>query len=150
MSKKVGIITQHRVVNYGSVLQTYALQEKIKDMGYECEVIDYYPERFTPLGMLKRIKNKGEKFQKSFLIRNAARAIIIPSYIIRFRMFFKFLNDYIDMTPKTYKSEKELESRKFLIMMFIVQEAIRSGIMDGMKELNIRIIWHLLLSQPEK
>ena len=35
-------------------------------------------------------------------------------------------------------------------MMFIVQEAIRSGIMDGMKELNIRIIWHLLLSQPEK
>lgn len=53
MSKKVGIITQHRVVNYGSVLQTYALQEKIKDMGYECEVIDYYPERFTPLGMLK-------------------------------------------------------------------------------------------------
>lgn len=31
MSKKVGIITQHRVVNYGSVLQTYALQEKIKD-----------------------------------------------------------------------------------------------------------------------
>lgn len=64
MSKKVGIITQHRVVNYGSVLQTYALQEKIKDMGYECEVIDYYPERFTPLGMLKRIKNKGEKFQK--------------------------------------------------------------------------------------
>jgi hypothetical protein len=102
MSKKVGIITQHRVVNYGSVLQTYALQEKIKDMGYECEVIDYYPERFTPLGMLKRIKNKGEKFQKSFLIRNAARAIIIPSYIIRFRMFFKFLNDYIDMTPKTY------------------------------------------------
>ena len=122
MSKKVGIITQHRVVNYGSVLQTYALQEKIKDMGYECEAIDYYPERFTPLGMLKRIKNKGEKFQKSFLIRNAARAIIIPSYIIRFRMFFKF----------------------------IVQEAIRSGIMDGMKELNIRIIWHLLLSQLEK
>ena len=38
----------------------------------------------------------------------------------------------------------------YLIMMFIVQEAIRSGIMDGMKELNIRIIWHLLLSQPEK
>ena len=113
MSKKVGIITQHRVVNYGSVLQTYALQEKIKDMGYECEVIDYYPERFTPLGMLKRIKNKGEKFQKSFLIRNAARAIIIPSYIIRFRMFFKFLNDYIDMTSKTYKSEKELESENF-------------------------------------
>ena len=29
--KKVDIITLHRVVNYGSVLQTYALQEKIKE-----------------------------------------------------------------------------------------------------------------------
>ena len=113
MSKKVGIITQHRVVNYGSVLQTYALQEKIKELGYVCEVIDYYPERFTPLGMLKRIKNKGDKFKKSFLIRTAARVIIIPSYVIRFHMFFKFLNNRIDMTSKTYKTEKELEEENF-------------------------------------
>ncbi len=113
MSKKVGIITQHRVVNYGSVLQTYALQEKIKELGYVCEVIDYYPERFTPLGMLKRIKNKGDKFKKSFLIRTAARVIIIPSYAIRFNMFFKFLNNRIDMTSKTYKTEKELEEENF-------------------------------------
>ena len=147
MSKKVGIITQHRVVNYGSVLQTYALQEKIKNMGYECKVIDYYPERFTPLGMLKRIKNKGEKCRKSFLIRNAARAIIIPSYIIRFRMFFRFLNDYIDMTSKTYKSEKELENANFDYDVYCTGS---DQVMDGMKKLSIRIIWHLLLIQPEK
>lgn len=113
MSKKVGIITQHRVVNYGSVLQTYALQEKIKELGYDCEVIDYYPERFTPLGMLKRIKNKGEKFRKSFLIRTAARIIIIPSYIMRFHMFFAFLDNRIGMTDKTYRSEEELKMEKF-------------------------------------
>ena len=111
--KKVGLITLHRVVNYGSVLQTYALQEKIKNMGYECKVIDYYPERFTPLGMLKRIKNKGERFRKSFLIRNAARAIIIPSYIIRFNMFFSFLDKYINLSPKVYKSEEEINKEKF-------------------------------------
>ena len=67
--KKVGIITQHRVVNYGSMLQTYALQEKIEELGYKCEVIDYYPERFTPVGMLKRIKTKSSGsvlLQKSF------------------------------------------------------------------------------------
>ena len=118
MRKKVGIITQHRVVNYGSVLQTYALQEKIKELGYDCEVIDYYPERFTPLGMLKRIKNKGEKFRKSFLIRTIARIIIIPSYFIRFRMFFKFLDNCIDMTAKTYRSEEELEKEKFSYDIF--------------------------------
>ena len=34
--KKVDIITLHRVVNYGSVLQTYALQEKIKEKEKSC------------------------------------------------------------------------------------------------------------------
>src|SRR5699024_4084289 len=81
--KKVGIITQHRVVNYGSMLQTYALQEKIEELGYKCEVIDYYPERFTPVGMLKRIKTKSIKLEKSLALRTIARMVIIPSYYIK-------------------------------------------------------------------
>lgn len=112
-NKKVGIITLHRVVNYGSVLQTYALQEKIKDLGYEVEIIDYFPERLTMLGMLKRIKNKGKKFKKSFIIRNIARLIILPSYIMRFNMFFSFLKKYIKMTDKVYTSPQELRNEQF-------------------------------------
>ena len=112
-SKKVGIITLHRVVNYGSVLQTYALQEKIKDLGYKAETIDYYPERLTKLGMLKRIKNKGERYQKSFIIRNLARIIIFPSYIIRFKTFFSFLDKYIDMTKETYVDEERINKAQF-------------------------------------
>lgn len=112
-NKKVGIITLHRVVNYGSVLQTYALQEVIKDLGYEVEIIDYFPERLTMIGMLKRIKNKGEKFKKSLIIRNIARLIILPSYIMRFNMFFSFLKKYIKMTDKMYTSPQELRNEQF-------------------------------------
>lgn len=44
---KVGIITMHKVQNYGSVLQAYALQKKVKDLGFECEIIDYiYPNSY--------------------------------------------------------------------------------------------------------
>ena len=111
--RKVGLITQHRVVNYGSVLQTYALQKKINELGCECEVIDYYPERFTPLGMLKRIKNKGERLKKSLFIRTIARIVICPSYFIRFRMFFGFLESNIQMTPKTYRKAEELINNSF-------------------------------------
>ena len=113
INKKVGIITLHRVVNYGSVLQTYALQEKIKSLGYNVEVIDYFPERLTMLGMLKRIKNKSQKLRKSLIIRTAARIIIFPSYIIRFHMFFDFLKKYINMTSKTYKSIEEVNNETF-------------------------------------
>lgn len=112
-NKKVGIITLHRVVNYGSVLQTYALQEKIKELEYTTEVIDYYPERLTLIGMLKRIKNKGEKFKKSFFIRNIARIVVFPSYLIRFHVFFSFLRKHINMTKKTYKTHEEMRKEKF-------------------------------------
>ena len=45
--KKVGIITMHRVLNYGSSLQAYALYKKIIDLGYDCEIIDYiYPNEY--------------------------------------------------------------------------------------------------------
>ena len=44
---KVGIITIHRIHNYGSVLQAYALQQICEDLGYQTEIIDYlFPNNF--------------------------------------------------------------------------------------------------------
>ena len=67
--KKIDIITLHRTVNYGSVLQAYATQYILEKLGYKVEFIDYYPERLHMLGMLKRIKNKKEKLKKKFYIK---------------------------------------------------------------------------------
>ena len=37
----------HRVLNYGSTLQAFALCKAIKGLGYDCEIIDYqYPNQF--------------------------------------------------------------------------------------------------------
>lgn len=41
---KFGIITFHSVINYGSALQAYAMQEGIAKQGVETELIDYRPE----------------------------------------------------------------------------------------------------------
>lgn len=38
---KIGILTFHRAHNYGAVLQCYALQEVLKSLGHDVEVIDY-------------------------------------------------------------------------------------------------------------
>lgn len=46
MKKRIGLLTMHQVVNFGSVLQAYATQVAIKKMGYECELINYkYPNK---------------------------------------------------------------------------------------------------------
>lgn len=39
--KKVGIVTYHRAVNYGAILQAYALNRKIKTFDIDVETIDY-------------------------------------------------------------------------------------------------------------
>ncbi|WP_272515896.1 MULTISPECIES: polysaccharide pyruvyl transferase family protein [unclassified Providencia] len=38
---KVGVVTMHEVVNYGSFLQAYATQYVIEKLGFECDIIDY-------------------------------------------------------------------------------------------------------------
>ena len=38
---RVGVITMHKVINYGSFLQAYATQKVIEDMGHICDIIDY-------------------------------------------------------------------------------------------------------------
>ena len=42
IKKKVGIITMHKVPNFGSALQAYALQQKVDSLGYDAEIVDYY------------------------------------------------------------------------------------------------------------
>ena len=37
----IGTLTFQNTINFGAMLQTYALQKKINDLGYECEVINY-------------------------------------------------------------------------------------------------------------
>lgn len=46
---KTGIITFHRAVNYGAVLQTYALQKTLFDLEIDNEVIDYRSEAIEAL-----------------------------------------------------------------------------------------------------
>ena len=39
--KKIGIITFHSTINYGVFLQAYALQETLKNLGFDVEILDY-------------------------------------------------------------------------------------------------------------
>ena len=106
--EKVELITLHRVPNYGSVLQAYATQKAIENVGYECEIINYFPKRMKIKAMLRRIKNKNEILNKSFLLRTIARIIIIPSYFIRFSSFRRFYKN-LNTTSKEYHSNDEIK-----------------------------------------
>lgn len=49
MKKSIGLLTMHRVINFGSVLQAYATQSVIEKLGHKCTIIDYqYPNAIHP------------------------------------------------------------------------------------------------------
>lgn len=101
MGKKVGIITMHKVINYGSALQAYALQHVIEKMGHDVEIIDYiYPNEYH------------RQFAQK---RSALRRLI--SYIIdllkgsprqkRIKAFEEFYKENLKLS-RTYNSKEEL------------------------------------------
>lgn len=45
-SFRIGTLTFHKSLNYGSFLQAYALQKKLLQLGYDTEIIDYEPKGF--------------------------------------------------------------------------------------------------------
>jgi len=54
---KIGTITFHWATNYGAVMQAYALQKHLNDIGYETEIINYVPSRIKIIQFLLNIKN---------------------------------------------------------------------------------------------
>lgn len=109
MIRKIEVITLQRVPNYGSVLQAYATQKIIEKLGYEVELVNYFPNRMHMYAMLKRLKTKNEKLRKSLLLRTIARIVIIPSYLKRFYVFKNFVKKHIKMTPNEYRNNEELK-----------------------------------------
>lgn len=56
---RIGIITFQETNNYGAILQNYALQYAIKQLGHEPETIDYCSRYISKPYKLSHLKNKG-------------------------------------------------------------------------------------------
>ncbi|NSE33124.1 polysaccharide pyruvyl transferase family protein [Faecalicatena fissicatena] len=108
MKKKIGIITFHTALNYGAVLQTYALQNFIKKNGVDNEIIDY---------KCKFI----EKCYKPFfisdgkIVNSLVRGILFGSTIRKKRRVFdRFLNERLELSKEIHtKSELQEIAEKY-------------------------------------
>ena len=74
---KIGILTYHFVLNYGAVLQAFALQEYLKKRGHQVELIDYRPSHLEKGGRFYFPKNI--KLLKMNLIKVYIN--FVPSFI---------------------------------------------------------------------
>lgn len=98
-----GIITLHRISNYGSLLQVFALQTKLQELGYSVLVIDYVPKR---LRLLSLATNTDKKQPLKTLA-------ICAKFVIHLRSSYrlaKFINANLAITAKRYHSNDELKN----------------------------------------
>lgn len=113
--KKVGIITYHFALNYGAVLQCFALQKYLQEKKYEVVILNFVSEIQDQNNNIIK-KNKGAKG----IIYNF---LLLPFYKLRKEKkdkFTKFSNNYLNLTKRvrTIKQLKELileENIDFLI-----------------------------------
>lgn len=97
--KKVGIVTFHRALNYGAVLQSYALQRVISSSGAECEIVDY---------ICPKIKKDYAPFRiyRNDFIKSFAKSLIMYRRRAKRRDSFKpFFDNYLVKSKKQYTSE---------------------------------------------
>lgn len=102
---KIDIVTLHRAQNYGSVLQAFALQKQIEKLGHQAYILDYYPERYTNKGLLKRLKNKSSSFNNP-LVLLIAKLLIYPSYLKKGIQFNKFMH-YLNLEKPSFATNEE-------------------------------------------
>lgn len=88
---RAAIITFHFAYNYGAALQAYALQQFIKRIGWEAEILNYFPGELRHLYTLNpfiicRKKEFFEKIRKFFRCRK------------QFRIFQQFIREELQCT----------------------------------------------------
>lgn len=101
--KKIGIVTFHRAHNYGAILQAYALEKFLEEIGNEVEFVDYFPEKMKKqYGVIKINEKNFFTRVKSFL----SSIVFLRKNRARYDNFNNFINKNIKMTQKYHSIEE--------------------------------------------
>ena len=96
--KRIGVLTFHNAVNYGAVLQTYALQQTLEALGAQCECIDYICSAVEQRENPEWCRRKGMKERLKLLLKYSSEKK-------RSKKFSKFLENYIKVSSSRFGNE---------------------------------------------
>lgn len=86
----IGILTFHRAMNYGAILQSYALKKVLEQSGCnKVKVIDYYPDYF------KKGYKATYRLSEALSVRD--KIICVLRWILRFNSMRRFRRRYLNL-----------------------------------------------------
>lgn len=109
--KKIGILTFHCVDNFGAVLQCYALQSVISELGLHSEVVDYCPPKLMePFKIFQNPFAAGRVGWKGKIRALAGNMLFGGFRLLRRRRYSKFRKANLNMTGNTYLNVFQLDT----------------------------------------
>lgn len=121
--KRIAILTFHRVQNYGAVLQAYALQQTMTNLGVYCEILDLlrpqhagYMETSSNTQLAPYRKSTVDNRKLRSMRVNARKwvADVLEHLILAKRrlQFRKFDQTHLKFSPTTYSCTEDLYASK--------------------------------------
>lgn len=110
--KKVGIFTFHRALNYGAVLQAYALQQTLLKLPVEAEIIDYWCPWIEK--QYRSLLGTGTKKDRVKHLLKVAQSRIIG------RKFSGFSERRLVLSKRYFRSRKDLTKIESMYDFFVV------------------------------
>lgn len=112
---RIGILTFHRALNYGAILQCYALSETLKGQGYDVEIIDYRPSYIEKYRKLFYWND----FKRLSLLSKIKNMCLLPlTYISKrktTKLFDSFLDKHFSFSP-VVKDSKDIQNNYDVIV----------------------------------
>lgn len=106
--KTIGIITYHHYYNYGTMLQALALQEKVEQLGYQAELIDFKQD--NSLSRYEMLKLRIKRMPVYIKERKKYRALADSREKIKEKneLFEQFYKTYLHVGKKKYTTTQQL------------------------------------------
>ena len=104
---KVAVITRHAITNYGSLLQAFATQQVIENLGHTCEIIDYIRDDESYSQHEKTLLARKPEWNRNPIKKAIYLALRQPESIASGRRFEAEQSKYLHLT-KRYASPDEL------------------------------------------
>jgi len=106
---KIGIVTFHRAVSYGAVIQAWALQEYLLNKGYEVRIIDYrnkaVEDNYQLFSLKALFTNKSIKSFVKYLFKNSLN---YSSILKRNHNFKYFIESELLLTSNSFYHSNEI------------------------------------------
>lgn len=132
MKKTAAIITMHCPLNYGAVLQTYALQRTLEDMKLSVSVIDYNPY-YIVYDQSLMFTGDGS-FSHNIFTRWAYRIIKGPVKFRRKRLFDNFRRKELHLTARYENYQQIVDAKIKADFFFCGSDQIWNSINESCKD----------------